>query len=291
MLSFGRFLVSLVVIVAVFCFAWCIDSPKKDADTNDESITLNSKNFVADGYPTKSNNPPDSQPAAAKSSKSNVWKNKDLDLSKIAIKDPYSNGFSNSNPADANREPPKRMKRIESDDSDSVWNEKSNSETRFQDKSFIVEPPPLVGDVAESDEKPSQQNQQEQPSIPSLLSTQNSPTPLRDPNAPPPPIVEDNSPKRKREIPTKLPIQKETNHAGSQQFVGDLVIVKRKNNQNNKPIGYVKHVWKHGDSLPDLAELYLNDKNRFMEIVAINGEDISNPTKIPVGTVLKIPVY
>ncbi len=306
MFSFGRFLISLVVIIAVFCFAWCIGDPKNKSDQTAEGESVSKADQVSDqvstaGHPTRATTEETTQNSDSKQQKSsNLWDNKGLDLSKIAIKDPFadqSNQISDSDPA-TNNPRNGNLKSIEPKQN-STWNADADKKA----ESFVVDPPPLVGNFSTpdaKDEKSSDSTWGEQPAIPKLLTLGDSKTKLDsadDPNAPPPPIQEDNnSAPILRRMPTVLsqktpkPLHQQTPGRG-QQFVGELVVVEKKQLSKTKPIGFVKHVWKHGDSLPDLAELYLNDKNRYMEIVAINGEDISNPTKIPIGTVLKIPVY
>ena len=233
-----------------------------------------------------------------------VWSLPGLDLSKIAIKDPYSDPLQKTDSRELPRQiPPQKLQRIEPE-SNTDW----NANRREKTESLVIEPPPLVGSFDDEKDSNTVSDSTPEPSVPKLLTQKSTPStspaspaspasPMeRDPNAPPPPIPEERITQNTRKMPSLL--QNKIASAGQtgqrsdgRQFVGDLVVVKRKELSNVKPIGFVKHVWKHGDSLPDLAELYLNDKNRYLEIVAINGEDISNPTKIPIGTVLKIPVY
>lgn len=49
------------------------------------------------------------------------------------------------------------------------------------------------------------------------------------------------------------------------------------------------HIVVDGDSLPKLAERYLDDRRRAWEIFAINRDVLSNPQLLPIGVVLKLP--
>ena len=135
MLSFGRFLVSLVVLFAVFCFAWCIDSPDKQPEQESpDGIVLNpGQNQVTQssvtGHPTGSDPvKPESETRPQKESTS-VWSNKGLDLSKIAIKDPYSDPLQKTDSRALPRQiPPQKLQRIEPE-SNTDWNANRREKT------------------------------------------------------------------------------------------------------------------------------------------------------------------
>jgi nucleoid-associated protein YgaU len=52
----------------------------------------------------------------------------------------------------------------------------------------------------------------------------------------------------------------------------------------------VLHIVANGDTLEKLAERYLNDAGRAMEIFDMNRDQLNNPHLLPIGVELRVPV-
>ena len=51
----------------------------------------------------------------------------------------------------------------------------------------------------------------------------------------------------------------------------------------------VLHIVRNGDTLESLADRYLDDSGRAMEIFDLNRDQLSNPHLLPIGVELRIP--
>ena len=372
MLTFPRFAIILGLIFVLFIVAWNADIDLNSMLQEKNLTWLTEVDSDREAEPVEEDSEAKTNPVSESNDPSPWQVNRPTemqDFSQIAIRDPDSQNTYQWNREDTHSDrlvigapsadtPPEMAQPNEpAQASDSTpgdtgspkslrqqWQDVLSSESSEtshllgEDRSghSPVEPPPLVGDFADSVFSSNSQNENVSPQkseqtadpvadvaprMPSLQQVPNSPDtsdgsqsltpPLStaasipgeaqaDPNAPPrpdslelktTPFISQNQanepdPATTR-IPSTLPPQKGVTHVGKLRLVTEI----RGEHKGRKPIGFVRHVWKAGDSLPELAETYLGSRDRFMEIVSANSAAIQNPATIPQGTVLKIPVY
>ena len=63
----------------------------------------------------------------------------------------------------------------------------------------------------------------------------------------------------------------------------------RSNNSSAGPEEIV-HIVRNGDTLEKLAERYLGDAGRALELFDLNRDQLANPHLLPIGAELRIPI-